>query len=438
MKLLVISLLILSFLNNISFADENLNKIKKIDQQLETLKSLYESGVLEQNEYENSTAKLLTKKASLLEPKKKNENTKERSTELNKQLEVIDKLYKDGVLSENDYNKTKKLLIKKSKEKKISDAETFVAEPGTFVVNIKETHGKSYEKAELLYKGYVVSTYRPGGIKVTSPSGKTLVRITDNLKVKYFNNGESNITIKKNVLDIKHGIKGTEDGLKKTLELLKSGKREEKKKFDKDAHKLELFIEGKKVLHYEGRYVPKHKAFFYQVLTADFQSFHFYIRITGKPAIALQMEGFNRKIDNAVRRAKEKLSVEYDITMEQIDDIINDRIDEEAGKAVEDGIEDAISQSVSEAIQQSVGEAMSAGLVEAIEQATGEAIDDALEQELANAIDEEIARAVEMGIEEAAVTAGWQAYFDTLARGGTEAEANANAYEACGAACENY
>ena len=438
MKLLVISLLILSFLNNISFADENLNKIKKIDQQLETLKSLYESGVLEQNEYENSTAKLLTKKASLLEPKKKNENTKERSTELNKQLEVIDKLYKDGVLSENDYNKTKKLLIKKSKEKKISDAETFVAEPGTFVVNIKETHGKSYEKAELLYKGYVVSTYRPGGIKVTSPSGKTLVRITDNLKVKYFNNGESNITIKKNVLDIKHGIKGTEDGLKKTLELLKSGKREEKKKFDKDAHKLELFIEGKKVLHYEGRYVPKHKAFFYQVLTADFQSFHFYIRIAGKPAIALQMEGFNRKIDNAVRRAKEKLSVEYDITMEQIDDIINDRIDEEAGKAVEDGIEDAISQSVSEAIQQSVGEAMSAGLVEAIEQATGEAIDDALEQELANAIDEEIARAVEMGIEEAAVTAGWQAYFDTLARGGTEAEANANAYEACGAACENY
>ena len=438
MKLFVISLLILSFLFNFSLANENLNKIKKIDQQLDTLKSLYESGVLEQIEYENSTAKLLTKKASLLEPKKKNENTKERSTELDKQLEVINKLYEDGVLSENDYNKTKKLLIKKSKEKKLLDTENFVAEPGTFIVNIKETHGKNFEKAELLYKGYVVTTYRPGGIKVIGPSGKTLVRITDNLKVKYSNNGENKITIKKKVLDIKLGIKGTEDGLKKTLELLKSGKREEKKKFDKDAHKLELFIEGKKVLHYEGRYVPKHKAFFYQVLTADFQSFHFYIRITGKPAIALQMEGFNRKIDNAVRRAKEKFSVEYDITMEQIDDIINDRIDEEAGKAVEDGIEDAISQSVSEAIQQSVGEAMSAGLVEAIEQATGEAIDDALEAELASAIDEEIARAVEMGIEEAAVTAGWQAYFDTLARGGSEAEANANAYEACGEACNNY
>ena len=440
MKLLVILLLILSFLSSFSLADENLNKIKKINQQLKTLKSLYESGVLEQIEYENSTAKLLTKKASLLEPKEKNENAKERSTELDKQLEVINKLYKDGVLSENDYNKTKKLLIKKSKEKKKLNTENFVAEPGTFIVNIKDTHGKSYEKAELLYKGYVVSTYRPGGIKVTSPSGKTLVRITDNLKVKYFNNGESKITIKKKVLDVKLGIKGTEEGLKKTLEILKTGKKKkkEKKKFDRDAHKLELFIEGKKVLHYEGRYVPKHKAFFYQVLTSDFQSFHFYIRLVGKAAIALQMEGFNRKIDNAVRQAKEKLSIEYDITMEQIDDIINDRIGEEADKAVEEGIQDAITQSVSEAIQQSVGEAMSAGLVEAIEQATGEAIDDALEAELASAIDEEIARAVEMGIEEAAVTAGWQAYFDTLARGGSEAEANANAYEACGDACNNY
>ena len=241
-------------------------------------------------------------------------------------------------------------------------------------------------------------------------------------------------------LKVKYGVGGIEDGMKKTFKILSSDNifKKDKKKFDKNAHKLELFIEGKKVLHYEGRFVPKHKSFFYQVLTSDFQSFHFYIQMPGRASIALQMEGFNRKIDNAVRAAKERLSVEYDITMEQIDDIINDRVAEEADKAVQEGIQDAISQSVSEAIQQSVGEAMSAGLVAAIEEATGEAIDDALEQELADAIDAEIARAVEMGIEEAAVTAGWQAYFDTLARGGTEAEASANAYEACGSACDNY
>ena len=40
--------------------------------------------------------------------------------------------------------------------------------------------------------------------------------------------------------------------------------------------------------------------------------------------------------------------------------------------------------------------------------------------------------------EEAAVTAGWQAYFDTLAAGGTVEQASANAYEACGSACDNY
>jgi len=173
-------------------------------------------------------------------------------------------------------------------------------------------------------------------------------------------------------------------------------------------------------------------------LTADFQSFHFYIRMAGRAAIALQMEFFNLKIDKAVRAAKERLSVEYDITMEEIDNIINEKIQEEAGKAVEAGIKDAIEKSVSEAVAQSVGEAMSAGLVAAIEEATGEAIDDALEAELAAAIDAEIAYAVSQGIEEAAVTAGWQAYFDTLAAGGTEAEAAANAYEACGSACDNY
>ena len=81
---------------------------------------------------------------------------------------------------------------------------------------------------------------------------------------------------------------------------------------------------------------------------------------------------------------------------------------------------------------------MARGLVEAIEAATGQAIDDALESELGAAIDAEIARAVEMGIDEAAVTAGWQAYFDTLAAGGSEAQAVAAAYDACGGPCEGY
>ena len=65
-------------------------------------------------------------------------------------------------------------------------------------------------------------------------------------------------------------------------------------------------------------------------------------------------------------------------------------------------------------------------------------IEAAIESELAAAIDAEIAYAVSLGIEEAAVAAGWQAYFDVLTSGGTDAQASAAAYEACGSSCDGY
>ena len=42
----------------------------------------------------------------------------------------------------------------------------------------------------------------------------------------------------------------------------------------------------------------------------------------GKPAIALNMEYFN-KIDKAIRKAKKKLSEEFDVTEEEIQKIID-------------------------------------------------------------------------------------------------------------------
>ena len=92
-------------------------------------------------------------------------------------------------------------------------------------------------------------------------------------------------------------------------------------------------------------------------------------------------------------------------------------------------MERAIEKSVEEAIQQSVGQAISASVIKAIEDATGEAIEASIEAELAAAIDAEIAYAVSIGIDEAAVTAGWEAYFDVLAQGGTVDEASQAAYE---------
>ena len=147
---------------------------------------------------------------------------------------------------------------------------------------------------------------------------------------------------------------------------------------------------------------------------------------------------FTKRVDKAVRKAKDRLSKEHNITLAQIDAIIERKIDREVDDAANEAIDRAVSESVTAAIEESVGAAMARGLVEAIEAATGEAIDQALETELGAAIDAEIARAVEMGIDEAAVTAGWQAYFDTLAAGGSEAQAVAAAYDACGGPCEGY
>ena len=81
---------------------------------------------------------------------------------------------------------------------------------------------------------------------------------------------------------------------------------------------------------------------------------------------------------------------------------------------------------------------MAESLADAIEQATGEAIEQALQDELGAIIDAEIAAAVAAGIEEAAVTAGWEAYFDVLAQGGSLQDASDAAYDACGSACDNY
>ena len=174
------------------------------------------------------------------------------------------------------------------------------------------------------------------------------------------------------------------------------------------------------------------------MLTSGYQPFHFYIVMQGRPPFAVQMKNFNRRIDKAIRKAKKKLAIEYDITEAQIDKIIEEQTGRATEDAVQQEVEQAISAEVQAAIEQTVGEAMSAGVIAAIEAATGEAIEEALEAELAAAIDAEIAYAVSQGIEEAAVTAGWQAYFDTLAAGGSDAQASANAYEACGSACDNY
>ena len=443
-------LCLLSILFTIPVIAENqANELKKINENLKNIKSLYESGVLDEESYKSSKNRLELKKDKLLSKKASKKKSSENSKTLEKQLEVLEKLFNDGTLSEEEFLKTKKFLTDKENEGENINLNDFKsAAKSDYVLNVKKVAGKkNWEKAEIIFEDYRIYTYRPGGIKVVRISDqKKLVQITDNYKIKYFNNGEDVIRIEKTVYNL-----GTleeqfskideriEKNLKQIGEILKNPfKKRKKEVFDTDTHKLELYINNQRILNYVGRYVAQHRAFFYQVLTDRSEPFHFYIRLDGKAAIALNMRLFSAKIDRAVRKAKKEIALEYNVTEEEIQKIIDEKVGEETDRAIQDSMESAINESVKEAIKQSIGQELSNMPVDAIEEATGEAIDSAIEQELAEAIDQEIARAVAMGIDEAAVSAGWEAYFEVLAQGGTYEEANAAAYEACGSACENY
>ena len=433
---------------NFAYSDE----LKKINSDLKNIENLFNTGVLDEDSYNSAKSRLAQKKAKLLAAKNNSkEGSSTNSKTLEKQIQVLEKLYKDGTLTKEEYLKTKKFLTDKENKGENIDLNELKSDPiikADYILNVQKVAGnKNWEKAEIIYGNYRIYTHRPGGIKVIRISDqKQLVRVTDNYKIKYSNNGESVIRIDKTSYkppDLVDAISGLDKEIsgkvKEIAEILKNPFKKRKKAiFDTETHKLELYIEDARILHYVGRYVRQHKAFFYQVLTDKAEPFHYYIRIDGKAPIALNMKFFNAKIDKAVRRVKKELSLEYDISEEEIQKIIDERVGEETNKAIEREMESAVNESIKEAIKATIGQELSNMLVSAVEQATGEAIDSAIEQELADAIDQEIALAVEMGIDEAAVTAGWEAYFEVLAQGGTYEEANAAAYDACGSACDNY
>ena len=442
-------ILLLIFFCYPSFSDNHSEDLKKINEQLNSVKKLFDTGVLDQESYKTAKDRLDKKKNILLSKNKKKKkpiNNKISQT-LEKQIEVLENLFKDGILSEEEFLKTKKYLTEKEDGGSNISIDDFKSE--SYILNVKKSPGrKNWEKTEIIYDGYRISTYRPGGIKVVRISdNKKLLQITDNYKIKFFNNGQQVLSINKSVYEVDRSIdtmfENIDDQYKKTIsdikEIIKDPFAKRKKAtFDTETHKLELFINDKRILLYVGRYVKKHKAFFYQVLTNKSEAFHFYLKLDGKTAVALNMEFFTAKIDKAVRKAKKRLALEFDITEAEIERIIEDKIGETTDRAVEDSMEKAINESVIKAIEQTVGEAMSASLVSAIEEATGEAIEESIESELASAIDAEIAAAVAQGIDEAAVTAGWEAYFEVLAQGGSVEQASAAAYDACGSACDNY
>ena len=112
-----LTVIILSFIfSHPSFSDNHSKDLKKINEQLNSVKKLFDTGVLDQDSYKTAKDRLDEKKNILLSKnKKKLQPTSTISKTLEKQIEVLEKLFNDGVLSEEELLKTKKLLIEKEK-----------------------------------------------------------------------------------------------------------------------------------------------------------------------------------------------------------------------------------------------------------------------------------------------------------------------------------
>ena len=98
-------------------ADNHSKDLKKINEQLISIKKLLDTGVLDADSYKQSKNRLDKRKKILLaKNKKKNESSQKISQTLDKQIKVLENLLKDGVLSEDEFLKTKKYLIKKEND----------------------------------------------------------------------------------------------------------------------------------------------------------------------------------------------------------------------------------------------------------------------------------------------------------------------------------
>ena len=85
-------------------------EIKKINDQLDSVEKLFESGVIDEATYNSSKKKLIDRK-KIIEAKVTNQNSDTQSKTLDKQIEVLEKLYNDGVISEEEFKKTTNFFI---------------------------------------------------------------------------------------------------------------------------------------------------------------------------------------------------------------------------------------------------------------------------------------------------------------------------------------
>ena len=323
--------------------------------------------------------------------------------DITSQLLKLNEMYRSGTITEEEFKKAKSILLKMD-ESKTEEAETKITKD-VITVNTFRDHIKEFEKKELIFDDYRIYTHRPGGIKIRRLSdNKQLAVFSDKFKIKYYNDGEGLFDF---VLD------------------------------EKD-EKIYIKFKGVELLKWESRYVAKHNAHFFQLVTFNDEPFHYYIVLNGGKQVALNLKKFTKKIDKAVNKAKIRLAAKYNITLEQIELILKRRKDAK-NKELEGIIGKKKDEILEEAFRESVDKELAKQLEETIGQAMAKEFDaiiiEGMEAEFASLIDQAIQEAVSEGISQATAEAAVRAIMEVLGAGGSEAEAMAACRAIAGDAC---
>lgn len=339
----------------------------------------------------------------------------------------LSKMYNDGLLSKQEFEKAKSILLEietiqtseskkddiknipkiSKKTKKKSDVSGLIKIERMYVTENSKFTNKSFEKMKLTVGDFMIYTHRPGAIKIKRVSdNKQYAVIGDNLRVKYYNNGNDFFDIN----------------------------------IDKKNKELILKINDSTVLIWKGQYIQKAEATFYQMLAMGRLPFHFYVKLdTADNAFALNMEKFNRQIELAVIEVKEDLAEEFNLSISQIDQIIdqNDMLAAYGEKIPTNNQFSKTEQKEYELyndLKKSIGDDNFKMLTSSTNDALQSEIKKTVSDEVQVIIDETIRDAINSGIETAALQAGINALLDALMSGASWADALTAGQNACG--CE--
>ena len=317
-------------------------------------------------------------------------------TQADERTEKLKKLLDKGLITETEFKEllnTSNTKVSKIKVKQISG----------------KTGREKFEKYEFYIDNFRVHTLNPGKIRIDNMiTGETDLVLSGNFKVKFNNQAKNYFRFD----------------------------------YDKANLKADLFYKGRKIINWTGRYVSRYQATFHQMQVDGIQPFHYFIVIPGKNPISINYKVFEKKIEKAVLKVKNEMSLKYNLSLQDIDKImetketamskeqekiIKDLVDKYAGKEITDEIR--------KEIEKTVGQEMANAFISEIEAVTGQAIDAAVERELASAIDEAVAYAVQQGISAAVAAAAIEAMIIVYALGGSDEDAMNACRSIAGDAC---